>query len=239
MRAFIQGAVSIGLALLALGCRDRPQQPQVSTPEPEWLKAHGRFRQDAAIPFAPIAGEVAPAQPCGPKRRGPCLLLGWEYYNLAKGYTHSAWFLDTEGSEYEFRSYVGAGRGALAEDADPVGLATRDGLVTQDDFANIVAASTVLPRRATAPEVAHALLLLARSQEGPVETIRFKGCNDGGHSTLSGYTFAADRKGWSPVMLEEVSCDFLIKGNASPAARELAQWVHRLRGTVMPYRDIK
>ena len=145
--------------------------------------------------------------------------------------------MDTEGNEYEFRSYLDAGGGALTEDADPVRLATHDHPVAQDDFANIVAASTTLPRRVTAAEVAHALLLLARSQDGPVETTRSKGCEDGGHSTLSGYVLATDGKGSSPVMLEEVRCDFLMKGNASRAARELAQWVHRLRETVMPYRE--
>ena len=102
MRAFIHGAVSIGLAMLALGCRDRPRQPQVRTTPPAWLNPYDRFRQDAAIPFAPIAGEVAPARPCGTKRQGPCVLLGWEYYNLAKGYTHSAWFLDTGGNDTNF-----------------------------------------------------------------------------------------------------------------------------------------
>jgi hypothetical protein len=205
---------------------------------PAWLSVSSdRFRRDIPIPFAPIRGEVAPPPLCGAKRRGPCLLLGWEYYNLARGYTHSAWFMDTNGNEYEFSFKLGTRRGGDPESSDPVRLAMEDHLVTQDDVANIVAASTALPGRATAAEVAHALSLVAKSQAGSVETIRSSGCDDGGRSTLSGYVFVTERNGSSPVMLEKVACDFLLNGNDSPAAHELAQWVHRLRGTVTPYRE--
>ena len=60
MRAFIQGAVSIGLALLALGCRDRPRQPQVRTTEP----GHGRKR--IRIPVVPRRGPRRAGRRCGP-----------------------------------------------------------------------------------------------------------------------------------------------------------------------------
>ena len=239
MRALIRHpALGIGLAVLAVGCRDRSRQPDAGA-TPAWLNPSARFRQDAPIPFAPIPGESAPAQPCGSKRREPCLLLGWEFYNWAWGYTHSAWFMDTDGNEYEFLFDAGTRRDARSEDGDPVRLALIDHLVSQDDFASIVAASTTLPRRATSAEVVHALSLLALGQAGAVEEVRSSACDDGGGSALNGYLFAADRKGSTPLLLERVQCDFLLKGNTSRAARELAQWVHRLRGTARPYREPK
>lgn len=230
-------AWGIGIAILAIGCRDRSRQPEARA---TWLSQnpHDRFRQDTPIPFAPISGEVAPARPCGPNRQGPCLLLGWEFYNWAWGYTHTAWFMDTDGNEYEFSSGFGRERGPTSpEDMDPVRVAMIDQLVSPDDFTRIVAASSARPRRVTAAEVTHALSLLAASRTGSVETVRSSACNDGGGSALSGYLLAADGKGSSPLGLEEVECDFLLKGNTSRAARELAQWVHRLRGTVRPYRE--
>jgi hypothetical protein len=240
MRAFIrQRAISIGLAMLAVGCRDPSGQPNARATPPGWLNPYDRFRQDSPIPFAPIRGEVAPAQTCGAKRQGPCLLLAWEYYNSARGYSHSAWFMDTDGNEYEFSFNPIASRSARSESADPVRLAIGDRLVTQDDFARIVAASTALPPRVSTADVTHALTLLAASQAGSVEATPFSGCRDGGRSTLDGYVFATEREGSSPLMLEEVKCNLLLKGNASRAARELSQWVHRLRGTVRPYREPK
>jgi hypothetical protein len=237
MRTLLRHRVlGIGIAILACGCRDRSGQPEARA---AWTSQnpHDRFRQDAPMPFAPIPGEVAPAQPCGPNRRGPCLLLGWEFYNWAWGYAHTAWFMDTDGNEYEFSSGVGAARGPTRpEDMDAVRMAMSDQVVSQDDFARIVAASTARPLRVTAADVGHARSLLAASRTGSVETVRVSACNDGGGSALSGYLFAPDRKGSSPLMLEEVECDFLLKGNTSDAARELAQWVHQLRGTVRPYR---
>src|SRR5262245_49969909 len=105
MRAFIRHlATGIGVALLAVGCRDRGRPPEAVAGAAAWLNPHDRFRQDTPIPFVPIPGEVAPADPCGFRGRGPCLLLGWEYYNFAWGYAHSAWFMDTDGNEYEFSS---------------------------------------------------------------------------------------------------------------------------------------
>jgi hypothetical protein len=237
MRALIhQRAIGVGLAMLVVGCSRQPNAPE--TP-PGWLNPYDRFRQDSPIPFAPIRGEAAPAQTCDAKRRGPCLLLGWEYYNSARGYSHSAWFMDTDGNEYEFSFNPIASRSAPSDSADPVRLATNDRLVTPDDFARIVAASTARPRRVSTADVTHALTLLAASQSGPVEATPFSGCRDGGRSTLTGYVFVTQKEGSSPLMLEEVECNFLLKGNASRAARELSQWVHRLRGTVSPYRAPK
>jgi hypothetical protein len=43
-----------------------------------------------------------------------------------------------------------------------------------------------------------------------------------------------------PVTLEETQCHIrLLQANESPAARELAQWVDRLRSTVGPPREFK
>jgi len=222
--------------MLVVGCG---KQPNARETPPGWLNAYDRFRQDSPIPFAPIPGEVAPAQTCGAARRRPCLLLGWEYYNPARGYAHSAWFMDTDGNEYEFSFNPVASRSAQAENADPVRLALSDHLVTQDGFARIVAASTALPRRVSTADVTHALTLLAASQSGPVEATSFSGCRDGGRSTLNGYVFVTQKEASSPLMLEEVKCNLLMRGNASHAARELSQWVHRLRGTARPYREPK
>ncbi|HLK90628.1 MAG TPA: hypothetical protein VKZ18_12075 [Polyangia bacterium] len=221
--------------MLIVGCRDhRPRAPASYLEPPS-----DRYRQDTPLPFAPVRGEVVPAQPCGPRHQGPCLLLGWEYYNGARGYAHSAWFMDTDGREYEFWFHAHPERGPAPEDRDPVRTALKDHLVTQDDFDRVVAASTALPLRVTLADVDHALALAAKSQTGPIETIRYPTCKDGGGSGLRAYVFAAEKNGAVPVVLEDVSCDFLLKGNASLAARELAQWVHRLRGTVEPYREPK
>ena len=59
---------------------------------------------EPSFPFTPVSGEATPPQPCGPKRHGPCLLLGWERYNFARSYVHVAWFMDTDGDEYEFHA---------------------------------------------------------------------------------------------------------------------------------------
>ncbi len=65
--------------------------------------------------------------------------------------------------------------------------------------------------------------------------IRNAGCSDGGGQTISGYRFAADRKGSVPLRLEEPRCQFLTAQNVSRAARELDQWVHARRGTTLPW----
>jgi hypothetical protein len=229
-----------GLALLAVGCRNGTGQTEARARPPASLNPADRFRVDTPIPFTPTPGEVAPAQPCGAKSKGPCLLLGWEQYNWAWGYTHAAWFMDTDGREYEFSYHPAPRRGSRPEDSDPVRLAMNAHLViTSDDFAKIVAASKPLPRRVTTAEVTHALSLIAASQTGTVETIRDMACYDAGGSALSGYVFATARGGSPPVLLEEEQCFFLLKGNDSRAARELAQWVHRLRGTPSPFREPK
>jgi hypothetical protein len=118
-------------------------------------------------------------------------------------------------------------------------LATENRPLTQNDFDSIVAASTALPRRITAAEVAHALSLVAKSRAAPVTTIRLSGCYDGGGSTLSAYIFADDSKGSLPVVLEEGECGYVLQANQSPAARELVQWVDRLRRTVRPHREFE
>jgi hypothetical protein len=240
MRAFMRGgALGIGLAMLAVGCRDHRASPEVSATEPPWLKnPYDRFRQDKPIPFTPGPREIKQPHPCGAKHRGPCLLLAWEFYNWAWGYVHSAWFMDTDGNEYEF-SFDRRIPGPLNENADQVRQAMADNFVAPDEFAKIVAASTALPRRVTEAEAAHAQLLVALAHAGSIESIRDSACIDGGGSTLSAYIFAPNTNSSSPVMLEDVECDFLLKGNASPAARELAQWVHKLRGTPRPYRQRK
>jgi len=227
----------IGLAMLAFGCRDRGGQAEGRPATRASVSPHDRSRPEAPIPFAPIPGEVAPARPCGAKSRGACLFLGWEYYSGGWGYQHAAWFMDTDGHEYEFSFTPGARRAVRPEDGDPVRLATENRPLTQNDFDSIVAASTALPRRITAAEVAHALALVAKSRAAPVTTIQLGGCNDGGGSTLSAYIFAEDSKGSLPVVLEEEECGSLLQANESPAARELARWVDRLRRTVRSHRE--
>lgn len=226
----------IGLAMLASGCHDgavqREARPTTSAP----VNAHDRLRQEP-IPFVPIPGEAVPAHPCGAKSRSPCLFLGWESYAWVSGYEHSAWFMDTDGREYEFSSEhipTGAGR---PESRDPIRLAMENRPLTQADFSGIVAASTALPRRVRTADVAHALWLVAKSRAAPVTTIRLGESLDCGGSTLSAYIFAEDSKGSLPVMLEEMDCISLVQANESPAARELAQWVGRLRSTVRPHRE--
>jgi hypothetical protein len=107
--------------------------------------------------------------------------------------------------------------------------------VSPDDFATIVAASTARPRRVTPVEITHALALLAASRDGSIAKVRNGACTDGGGSHIAGYLFEPDKKGSSTLRLTEEECDFLLKENTSHAARELAQWVHKLRGTARPF----
>jgi hypothetical protein len=231
--------ICVGLAILASACHDRAVQTEARPTTLAPVNPHDRLRHEP-IPFAPVPGEAVPAHPCGAKTRGPCLFLGWEYYAWAWGYVHSAWFMDTDGREYEFSSErvpPGAGR---PENSDPVRLAMENRPLTQADFSSIVAASTALPRRITTAEVAHAMSLVAKSRAAPVTTVALPGCCDCGGATLSAYIFADDSKGSLPVTLEETQCHIrLLQANESPAARELAQWVDRLRSTVGPPREFK
>ncbi len=217
------------------GAKPDPRATPVMMPAP--ANPEDRFRRDDPIPFTPVPGEASPARPCGPKRRGPCLLLAWEFYNFAWGYTHSAWFIDTDGNEYDF-SFDGHGLPGPSrpEDLDLVRRALIDQVVSDDDFAGIVAVSTARPRRVTPVQITHALSLLAASRTGSIRGIRDGACLDGGGSGINGYLFDADKKGSSSLLLTEEQCDFLLKENASLAARELAQWVHQLRGTPRPIR---
>jgi hypothetical protein len=221
-------ALGLGIAILVIGCRGRRQSAREEAAAPAAMNPSARVRADVPIPFSPVPGEPAPAQPCGPKRRGPCLLLGWEHYNFAWGYAHSAWFMDTDGREFQYDSRgqdlpLGGG-----PQADPVRSALIDQLVSDDDFARIVAASKALPRRVTAAEVTHALSLLTSSLEGNLEPVRDGVCYDGGGSAITGYLFTPAGKGSSPQVLEEQQCSIISKANPSRAARELAQWVHKL-----------
>jgi hypothetical protein len=148
---------------------------------------------------------------------------------FAAGYSHSAWFMDTDGREYQYGFGLDARPLVPDPQADPVRSALIDGSVSDDDFARIVAASTALPRRVTAAEVTHALSLLTSSQAGKLEALRDGVCYDSGGSSITGYLFPPDGKEALPNVLEEEQCFFIMKANRSPAARELAQWVHKLR----------
>jgi hypothetical protein len=230
-------ALGVVLAIVTTACHAPKWQSETQAGPPATI-SHGlsdRFRRDDPIPFEPVPGEPLATRACGAGRRGPCLLLGWEYYNVSWAYTHSAWFMDTEGNEFEFSFDGHAHRGARAEDADPVRRALGDHLATEDDFARIVAASKAIPRRASAAEVRHALALLATVEADQRQPNRDGGCPDGGGETISGYRFAAVRKGASQLRLEESQCHFITAMNVSLAARELAQWVHARRGTNLPW----
>jgi hypothetical protein len=231
-------ALGVALAIVGTGCHVPKRQSETHAGVPATTSSHGlsdRFRRDDPVPFEPIPGEPLPVQPCGAGRRGPCLLLGWERYSWAWAYKHSAWFMDTEGNEFEFSFDGHAHPGGRAQDADPVRRAIHDHLVTEDDFARIVAASKAIPRRASAAEVRHALALLATVEPDQMQQIPDGGCPDGAGEIISGYRFAADRKGAAQLRLEESQCHFITAENGSHAARELAQWVHARRGTNLPW----
>jgi hypothetical protein len=222
MSARLRRAVlGLGVAILTGGCRGRSDSARQG--------ASSTVHAEVAIPFTPVPGESSPPHPCGPKRRGPCLLLGWEYYDFAAGYSHSAWFMDTDGREYQYGFGLDARPLVPDPQADPVRSALIDGSVSDDDFARIVAVSTALPRRVIAAEVTHALSLLTSSQAGKLEALRDSVCYDSGGGSITGYLFPPDGKEALPNVLEEEQCFFIMKANRSPAARELAQWVHKLR----------
>ncbi len=215
-----QTGCAIGFALLTIGCRSRSQTPDAR-----------RAPAEPPIVFTPIPGEAPPARPCGPQRPGPCLLLGWEHYNWSLGYSHSAWFMDTDGNEYAFIHDNRLNRGRPIDDADPVRRAMLDGLVSDDDFGRIVAASTRLPRRVRAVDLGHALSLLPKSREPLSETLSLESCVDGGGSDINSYFDSAVSIGSAPGLLEEWQCGiFLTRRKPTRAGRELAEWVHQLRG---------
>jgi hypothetical protein len=222
------------LAIVTIGCHAPKRQSETNVGAPATTLARDlpdRVRRDDPVPFEPIPGEPRATQVCGAGSRRPCLLLGWEYYNFAWGYQHLAWFMDTDGNEFEFSFDGHPPRGVRAEDADPVRRALGDQLVTEDDFARIIAASKAIQRRATAVEVRHALALLATVEADQVQQTGFGGCPDGGGQSISGYRFTAGGKGASQLPLEESQCNLITAQNASHAARELAQWVHARRDT--------
>jgi len=221
--------------LVAGGCRWRIEQEEAPVTSADgWLLPRNDLPPEPSFPFTPVPGEAAPAQPCGPKRRGPCLLLGWERYNFARSYAHAAWFMDTDGGEYEFHASRAGRPGVLPEDVDPVRSALIDQVVSVEDFDIIVAASTALPRRVTTAELRHAQALLALSQGRGVETPRRRGCHDCADETVTGYLFVADRKAALPLPLEQSRGHVIAKENSARAARELVQWVHDLRGHARP-----
>lgn len=231
-------ALGIVVAIVTIGCHAPHRKSETRAVEPPTTFVPGlsdRFRSDVPVPFEPVPGEALPVRPCGAGRRGPCLLLGWEFYNWAWGYQHLAWFMDTDGNAFEFSFDGHAHRGVRAQDADPVWRALGDDLVTEDDFARIVGASKALPGRASASEVRHALALVATLDAHQTRQTGNAGCPDGGGATISAYRFAADRKGSSPLLLQDSQCRSLIAENTSHAARELAQWVHARRETTLPF----
>lgn len=230
-------ALGVALAIVTTGCRAPKRQSETHAGAPATKSSSSlsdRFRRDDPVPFNPVPGDPLPVQPCGAGRRGPCLLLGWEFYNWGWGYQHSAWFMDTDGHEFEFAFHGPDHPGARAEDADPVRRALGDQLVTEDGFARIVAASKAIPRRASDAEVRHALALLATIKADQMQQTGDAGCRDGGGEGVSGYRFAADGKGVSRLPLEESQCRFITAMNVSHAARELAQWVHDRRKADRP-----
>ena len=227
-----RSVILVAMFVVALGCRWRIEQEE--TPAASTAGGLNTLPPEPSFPFAPVPGESSPPHPCGPKRRGPCFLLGWERYNFARGYTHAAWFMDTEGREYEFHAARATHPVAFPEDADPVRSALIDEVLSPEDVDIIIAASKALPRRVTAAEVRHAQALLASSQEGVVQALSRGGCHDCPSDTVKGYRLLGDGKASSPVLLEASEGGGVAKENSARAAHELVQWVHQLRGVARP-----
>jgi hypothetical protein len=225
--------LALGVVILAIGCRWRIEQEEApAASSAGWLNTPP---PEPSVPFTPVPGEAAPAHPCGPKRRGPCLLLAWERYNFAWTYTHAAWFMDTEGREYEFHASPAGRPGVRPEDGDPVRSALIDEVVSAADFDIIVAASKALPRRVTPAELRHAQALLAASQQGVVQALPHGGCHDCPSDTVKGYLVLGDRQASSPLLLEASEGDIVAKEDSARATRELVQWVHQRRGGRRPH----
>ena len=55
-------------------------------------------------------------------------------------------------------------------------------------------------------------------------------CNDGGGSEIQGYLFETQWNGSVARRLEKFECDiFPAQRNNTPAARELTQWIRKIR----------
>jgi hypothetical protein len=179
-----------------------PHRPRFWPPRP--FRAHGHE------PFV--------EHPCGPGNDGPCIVLSYAHYDGTE------WFLASDGRLLQY-AHLG---GRL--DDDVVYLAKRDLVVTPEEAATILRASTRLPGRATEEEVAHAQSLLVSSQEGSLKLLNPPACPDGFlASRLNGFMFDGTRGGFVLVELQQVGCWIVVRENDSPAGHELASWVHRIR----------
>jgi hypothetical protein len=220
-------------ALLLAGCRSRATASDGVTPsradqeraqlDREVFEA--MLPRDPPIAFRAVPGEAAVEHPCARPNEEACVLLVEKRY---RGPSHDVWFLDTAGRSYLLRS--------RDKREDVFTRATANVDITPAELAAIVAASQPSPARASPSDVNHALALLAKSLTGATETVGERGCDDGGAARIDGYLFDS-RYGFStPIFLQLSECDVLVKENASPAARELSQWVHHLRGESLPRR---
>lgn len=212
-------SVALGLAFVAVGCRARVEPSAARAPGPS--RGAGVRAPDEVIPFRPVPDEAVPVQPCGGVKAA-CPLLGWEGVSWAWGYEHLAWFMDTAGNEYELSF--------SDKDKDLLDVIESDSLITASEFARVVAAAKALPRRVTAAEARHALALLVASRSGSLETLQIPVCNDGGSSQIDGYLYEPQWKGYAARRLERSECAALpAERNDSRAARELTQWIGKIR----------
>jgi hypothetical protein len=196
---------------------------------------------DTPFPFAPVVGERTIERPCGPNGERACIILAESYSNWAWGYRHSLWFLAANGHQYTFSTMSTTTAGPpkkRAEDSDVTRKIFTDGEVTPQEFAQLVAASQLIPEPVSHADVQHALALLAASNSAPVEGTGISPCPDAGGSGIEGFVWDPAKNAAVSTLLESTSCHCILKQNVSPAARELSQWVHRLRGERMPQKTL-
>jgi hypothetical protein len=136
--------------------------------------------------------------------------------------------MDTAGNQLRLDSHGGS-HDLLRE--EPLGYQ-----ISAAEWAEIKRVSTPVGARASAADVNHALLLLSKAQKAKIWRSKDAICDDGASHGITGYVVSPAAVAWTKVPIQMSSCSSISAENVSPAARELAKWVHQLVGDVVPRR---